>query len=360
MTAYFVATDGNDANDGLSELTAWATPGYAASQALTLTSIAADQSWIYIKNGTYTLTSLTLNISGGPPSLANGVQMEAYATVPSDMGGDVVVSAGGLAIPIVCGVATPNFNRSNVGYVNITVDGTDTATVGFDLSQNYTAVAWRCRATKCVDGFNLSGMGVVQDCMSDYCTYGFRGNADSSAFRCLADSCSNAGFYHMAKVTDCIASRNLQHGFHSGVFVTAHLGCTSYANKKSGFYMTYDIGHMMSCLSVQNTRYGFEFGGAHSDILFAGNADYGNGLTATRRVMKVREHITLTAQPCVDAAGGDYSLNDVAGGGAELKRLATSFKGISTQISRHVGAVSQIISGGGGGTQGFPASRLAV
>lgn len=79
MTAYYVSNSGSDSNNGLSEANAFATPGYAASQATTAGDI------IYLKaDGDYNFTTSTTNASGGFISLSSSVGMEGYGTVVGD------------------------------------------------------------------------------------------------------------------------------------------------------------------------------------------------------------------------------------------------------------------------------------
>lgn len=358
MPNYYVATTGDDTNDGLTELTAWATPGHAAGAVVATSTNPTDQVYVYVKSGTYTCTTVTVNADGGPPQLDVGVIMEGYGTVPGDLGGDVIISSGGLAVlNWLCGTGEPGFNRNTMGYVNVTADGVDKSMHGFRAAGNYSALMWKCVAKNCSYGFDMTGQISLSECYAHDCTYGFKGGPDSSAYRCLARACWS-GFYHVTKCLDCLTLDCTEHGFYCGTFTNAFVGCTSYNSTKSGFFFTYDMTLVSDCLSVGNGWYGFQFSGAFSSPLFIRNATYNNTLGETKRVAQVREHITLTADPFVNAVGDDFTLNDVSGGGAEIKRLSVAYKGSTILTQRHLGAVSQAIAGGGSGTQGFPASRL--
>lgn len=78
MTDYYVTTSGSDSNNGLSEANAFATPGYACGQA----TVSGDI--IYIKAGTYNLTSTTANISGGYLAPSAGVNLIGYEVTIGD------------------------------------------------------------------------------------------------------------------------------------------------------------------------------------------------------------------------------------------------------------------------------------
>lgn len=65
--------------------------------------------------------------------------------------------------------------------------------------------------------------------------------------------------------------------------------------------------------------------------------------------------VTLTADPFTNKAGGDYSLNSVAGGGAACRAAGFpgAFPGGTTTGYLDVGAVQHQDAGGGGSTGGF-------
>ena len=79
MTAYYVSNSGSDSNNGLTEGTAFASPGHAASVATTAGDV------IYIKaDGIYNFTTSTTNASGGFISLSGSVGIEGYGTTVGD------------------------------------------------------------------------------------------------------------------------------------------------------------------------------------------------------------------------------------------------------------------------------------
>lgn len=78
MTAYYVSNTGSDSNNGLSEVNAFATPGYACGQA------TAYGDTIYIKAGTYNCTTTTNNVAGGYLAPAQGVNIVGYEVTIDD------------------------------------------------------------------------------------------------------------------------------------------------------------------------------------------------------------------------------------------------------------------------------------
>jgi len=73
--------------------------------------------------------------------------------------------------------------------------------------------------------------------------------------------------------------------------------------------------------------------------------NFGTNEPASRQIGTV----TLTADPFVDAAGGNFAPNSTAGGGAALKAVAypLSFPGISTSNNLDIGAAQAIAAAGG-------------
>ncbi len=74
-TTYYVTTEGNDSNDGLTESTAWKTIKYATSQATAAGDI------VYIKAGIY--NEYSIKVSSG--SSGNPITLEGYKDAPGDI-----------------------------------------------------------------------------------------------------------------------------------------------------------------------------------------------------------------------------------------------------------------------------------
>ena len=155
MTDYYVTTSGDDSNDGLTEGNAFASPGKGAAT-------AGDGDTIYVKSGTYTLTTTTINANAGPPSLANGTVMEGYLSTIGDRGAYPVIDAGALTSFTMCINTNGTFDRVRPSFITMKVDGkSNSGVIGFDNSGNYARIL-DCQAVNCADTGIKSTVGTTE------------------------------------------------------------------------------------------------------------------------------------------------------------------------------------------------------
>jgi hypothetical protein len=132
------------------------------------------------------------------------------------------------------------------------------------------------------------------------------------------------------------------------------INCTSYGNADGGFFFTGGFsGHVLiNCVSTGNTGLQFELGTttetSHRLFNCAAKAD-GAGAHNLNAVELIG-FIILTADPFTNAAGGDFSLNSTAGGGAALKALGlpSLYPGSSTTSFPDIGAAQTSGAAAGG------------
>lgn len=329
MTIYYVTTSGSDSNNGLTEGTAFATPGYAAGQARTTGDI------VYVKEGTYNLTTTTANVSGGVLSIARAVRFEGYKTTIQDRAANPVISFSGMSLSsILNGVVLENgaFDFLSSVIVNITIDGTNNSSYvyGINVGSNYNAGAYYCKAINCKFGFAGTGNnGGVTACEATGCDNGFY---NVRCLSCFADSCS-IGFYGdqgggangSMDFIGCVSSNNTSHGFYARNQEHVADSCTAYANGGHGFLGHFDNQHVTRSLSVGNAQAGFALvAGANNGaekLWYC--ADYNNtsGRLKTGNTNHDFNPIVLTADPFVSASTGDFRINNVTGGGAKLRQI---------------------------------------
>lgn len=339
MTTYYVTTSGSDSNNGLTEGAAFATPGYAASVATTAGDI------VYIKAGTYTLSNTTQNTSGGPISISQSVVFEGYDATIGDQAAKPIINAGSQSVSSVIYFNNPGYNRLASQCKSIEVDGNSVATTGIDANTSYTGTCFNCIVRNCTSrgyygyyqkGFfvNCSGYnnainfdgGTMNLCFTDGGGYGYKGS--------------------ISAVTRSIAINATDNGFDLGHFTSYAASCTAYNNTNAGFKTAYDIAILQACLSVNN-NHGFNCGNnANADALLVDCADYNNtsGRSySTTNTTRDYRPINLTADPFVSASTGDFRINDVAGGGAELRQIQLSgLAGVNSSFD--VGAVDAVIA----------------
>jgi len=367
MTTYYVTTSGSDSNNGLNESTAFATPGYAASQATT----SGDK--VYIKEGTYNLTTATQNVSGGTINVAARVQFEGYKTTIGDRAARPVISTNGVTVSgAVMSFVAPSYNQIGSYAISIEIDGQNTATEGFNNSPIYTVLLFDCVARNCSDGFVGSFQsGITYNCEAHNCTVsGFK---SGNLVYCWANSCQ-VGFSSTIKNMDsCIASNSTSDGVNVGnTYFFTWKKCVAVNNGGHGFWNGYDIGYASEMISVGNSGYGYHFGNANATAAMFDCADYNNtsGRTVNTNTSRDFRPINLTGDPFVDSASNDYRLNDIAGAGADLRQIQLSgLAGVNGVFD--VGAIDAVVipAGGGGsssptytstaGTQIYPFRTLA-
>lgn len=140
-------------------------------------------------------------------------------------------------------------------------------------------------------------------------------------------------------------------GFYA-IYRNQTVGCTAYGNGRDGFNLSGASGYpgmMQNCVSVGNGRYGFNLSGGGL-YTFLNNAHYNNTSGGVNGSSNINiGTITLTADPFTNAAGGDLSLNNTAGGGAALRALGfpALFPAGLTANYLDIGAAQHQDSGGG-------------
>lgn len=343
MTTYYVTTSGSDSNNGLTEGAAFATPGYAAGQAS-----AGDT--IYLKDGTYTLTTATANVSGGAVDLGANKMMQGYLSTAGDQAAKPVINCGSVAPSTVCSISGTNDETNKSTYVSIEVDGNSQSVTAFTSPGSYFNPIRNCVAKNCDFGFQ----GVVFNSVAENCTTGFgnpfgRNTGKHFSF-CVAKSCGT-GFRHAINLNHCIALNCTSFGFESYTSLnSAYFNCTAYGNDygfgaSNAAYSGYNL--YSHCVAVNNTTYGF-----YTDCFLNSCAAYNNGTDFMARQSPdffLVNQITLTADPFVNAPT-DFSINDVAGGGSELRSQNMLLHDVGTSYM-DIGALqAQPPSGGGAAT----------
>lgn len=306
-----------------------------------------DGNKVWVKSGTYTLTTTSDNVSGGPLNVtgfATGLVIDGYQTTRGDRAARPLISAGsvtGLSNGPIRG------NGSRTGYVaNIEYDANNGTgnTGGFHgagftyylcVARNVsvaggiafpTATAVRCAAINCNQGFNGNG---VQLCIADGCTTGFM-QACSGSFN-VAKGCTTGFEMSGTRQINPVAyncTNGISYGAAAGGAAIAVNGI-AYGCSNNGFRSPGGVNGLVTinCAAGNNTA------GNFSNCLEEGS-------------------ITLTADPFTDAANDDFSLNSAAGGGALLRAAGIRWgDGLVYDQANYldVGALQHQDAGGGGG-----------
>lgn len=216
------------------------------------------------------------------------------------------------------------------------------------------AAITRCAATGLATGFNVTD-ATVTNCTTNAATTGFTGTL-CTFVKCVSYGvAATVGFTitNRGSCVQCVCSGG--GNFNSGGATVAFVNCVAYNTTSKSAFRCPASGPVVVCVNciaygvTGASNYGYSAGttsiNGKSLINCAGGNNSGGGGggnidTSTFYGDEIYNFITLTADPFTNAAGGDFSLNNTAGGGALLRALSypTSFPGISTTDYTSVGA----------------------
>lgn len=322
-------------------------------------TVLVDGNKIFIKAGTYSITTASLNVSNGCFSKGFVLYIEGYQTNRGDLGTPPVLQASGISTFTM--FATTNL----ITVKNITFDG-----AGLASGRGFAGSGVNCIFYKC-NFINFTNNGV---------------NSPSSAskfYYCIATGCSAAAAFSGGSYYNCVAYSNTFHGFRfsgggsggafqclsysnsgatsDGYMVDANAdsiveNCVSYANGRDGFRLDSALAVLINCIAESNTGVGFNFSASNprQGQMFncAGFSAGTNVNLGTGNFITNTGFITGTGSFFTNAASGDFSLNATAGAGLTLR--ATGLPGLFpvglTTGYLDIGAAQHQDAGGGGGS----------
>lgn len=292
--------------------------------AAAMTNNAGNAPRVNLKAGTaYAITAAMTH------SLAGPVVFQGYTTTPGD-GGQATVSGPGTGASFVLLTLT----GGNLTLRDLIFDATgfvSGTSAGVSLSTS-AGLAERC----VVIGSRANGFvtGVSSVRLVECETYSFGAAANSFGFdlnnggscvRCIAHDAAvvgNGGFRlgGAASASGCIADTLTGVGFN---FSQASGGtvrnCVAYNCSSHGVSVTAaGLAVVENCLLVSNGGYGVSAGSTVPPRLIC-NAFYGNTSGLTMGAVDESGSVTLTADPFMAAATGDFRLNATTGGGVAAK-----------------------------------------
>lgn len=270
MAIYFVTTSGNNTNNGLSEISGFADPGYASTQ-------MGDGDVCYVKNGTYTIVNTVVG-SGGPIKFAQAnlrARMEGYNTVTGDRCTGIniskpliIVSTGLTPTGLSIIEAAGNTNEPHY-FIALKADGNNRPNVScFKGSNVNNAYFVNCEAV------NANGFG-FQNATCHMCYAGYNsgtGFNNVTSSHCVADNNSGWGYVASTSINRCVASRNLLGGIFAG-FNPPVYNCTAYLNSGVGISAPRN-NNLVSCISVLNQTFGYSVA---DHVSLDRCVSYGNG-----------------------------------------------------------------------------------
>lgn len=327
---------------------ALASPGQAGGNATVSGMI------IHGKAGTYSITSATANIAGGCVTLTTGTYCEGYQTVRGDLGTPPLLQASGISTFTI--VTTPS-TTTPMGVVNLRVDGAGlTASRGFVFSSG---VYYKLTAENCTNnGFSTVAVGLLACAATGCSSQAAFTSASTPLVGCVAYSNTVSGLVSTSTgvaFVRCLSYSNS--GASSDGFsldsASVATNCASYGNGRDGYRTTDDQVQFINCIAEGNSGWGWlsTFGTVFLFNCAGFNNTAGNTSLGALVGVKNVGFITGSASFFTNAAGGDFSLNTTAGGGA-VARAAGLFGvfpvGLTTGFL-DVGAAQHADPAGSGG-----------
>lgn len=327
---------------------AMATPGRACQF-----SVATNI--IYIKAGTYTMTTVSANVSNGCMNKTNTF-VEGYQTTRGDLGTPPLLQADGVITVFTLG------NLASCDVVNINFDCNNRATSrGLIVSNGF---AYKCKFSNATnEGAQLGSAGIAVFCEATGCGAqgGFKLNAAGAAcYYCYAHDNTQIGF-SLATGTQCIncISETNTGGTTDGFFLAgpgACINCTAYGNGREGIRIASNGVMIINCIVEGNGTWGIRNSSNTSAMYLLNNAGFnnpsGNVDMGTGKFNLNTGFVTGSASFFTNAAAGDFSLNNNAGGGASARNAGVPgvFPNGTTTGFEDIGATQHEDSGGGGGS----------
>ncbi len=292
------------------------------------TGLMVASNMLFIKTGTYAISSATINISGGClKTTAGAMRVEGYGTVRGDLTSAPLLQAGAISTFILLDCST----GGGLDIRNITVDGA-LATSSQGIKQARGAYLL-CRALNCTNsGFLGASNAVSIKCSVTGCTTQPAWQT-AGGLLLFCESYSNAviGFNGSGvQFVNCLAYANSgasSDGFVTGSSGDRAMGCVSYGNGLRGFQINNTSTSLINCIAEGNTAgTGFNFG-SQGNASMINCAVYNNSTNVSQTGIPAANLglITGTSTFFISAAGGNFALNNTSTGGGLLR--AAGFPG---------------------------------
>lgn len=278
---------------------------------------------VFIKSGTYSITSASTNIPGGCfSSSAALIQIQGYGVSRNDFGTAPVLQASGISTFTILTV-------SGVGPLlqNLTFNGASlTSSRGLSMTSGATSgLAYLCTGENCTNSALVvaTNQAVLHTCQATGCSTAVAISAQN-CFQCESYLNSFSGFSGASEsiYSFCLAYRNS--GTTSDGFAPAGnailLNCDSYGNGRDGVRAAGTI-MVINCIAEANVGYGVNGNSQVARITNLGT--YNNGSGATNLTATVGDFsfglVAASSSFFVSALSGNFALNNTAGAGAAAR-----------------------------------------
>jgi len=324
--------------------------GGALASVSKIGAVAVTRNIIWVKAGTYTITSATINVAGGTFSNSTQIMIEGYNATRGDLGTRPLFLASGIATFTFFSLA-----GSSATISNIEMDGAGLAS---SRGTNSVAIVYRCKVSNCTNAAYQGASGnLVIDSIATGCStqIPFQGG---DYINCIAHDNTVTGFSLSAAghtAIRCISESNSTAGSDGFILSASKAGCyncVAYNNARDGFRVTGASNALDNNIAESNVGSGFLVNNVDS-IFLRNNATYGNSTAFSLGTGKFVSNVNSVAGVTsffTNAAGQDFTLNNTASAGALAR--AAGYPGaliIGGTGYLDIGALQHQDTGGAGG-----------
>lgn len=286
---------------------------------------------------------------GGPIQLGNSweVTKDGTSTYPITMQGRNAGDTADALFEIDANIGVYDAVTLTVSdfwrFKYITAANAGTAKSGWNMTANADACAfYRCQALgNAARGWMTAGSSTKDStCLECYAggngTDGFNGLFQVN--RCVAYDNATGFDAILSMVTDCLSHGNSSYGYNANRYLSR---CVAYGNTASGF-RGHSSGLLWTlCVSESNGTAGF-LGLNTGRLTLVDCASYNNtgGRLSLSAYIEDEGAIVLGSSAFVDAAGGDFRLNDRADGGHLVRQLGWTVPGLGQIAYPDGGAIA--------------------
>lgn len=317
-------------------------------------SVAIASNVIWIKSGTYTISSGSSNVANGVISgTAANMRVEGYGSARGDLGTAPVLQASGIASVtlVIWGANLDTILR------NITVDGQSlTAIKGFTVARG---VFYKLTAKNCLNtGIGGAANAIVISCVATGCNLGIVGC--SGHINCETYSNTGSGIQLTATsgYADNCLSYNNSGASSDGIQITGQsvtaVNCTCYGNGRDGVRSAGNNTSVINSVGESNVGFGINLANVSSSAIYCATFGNGGGSVNLAGANSVAlNNVTGSSSFFVNAAGTNFALNNTAGAGAVCRAAAApgTFPSGTTTSYHDIGAAQH---------QDTPATNLFI
>lgn len=286
---------------------AMATPGAASAPC-----VAGNR--MFIKRGTYPITSTTVNVANGKIGPIAGVVIIGYDTTRSFGNSDTGPT-------IQLNVASGVMFGTNILVYNVICDGNSTGALQNTVSTVYEQCIVKNFSTTSSGGGGAAFVGceitanaAVALSPQVYLNCYVHANTVTQTIASGGVACNSIFASNTGATTDGLSSAN-----QSAQIIT----CTFYGNGRDGLRIATNasvIGaQVVNCHAEGNTGNGYNLTGTGQLTLVSCGSYNNSARSASSGTINDLNPITLSGSAFTNAAGGDFSLNGTAGAGALLR-----------------------------------------